>query len=238
MPQISIVSKRGLSHPDWNEDNYFLHETRQTILGGVFDGCSTVSHSYFASKLFALTLRNVVAENINCSDLDVLGYLFCKHLRKNIISLKLKPEEILSTAILFVYNKITNNLNVRFLGDGAVFTQNNLGVWENVVNDQENRPHYLAYSLKEMSTPDRFKLYWIRQKSYQTTTRDFSITTDGIFSFKASPDAKETTDVIDYLTRDSFLSHNPSSLRRKINILQNNGYFHDDDVTIIRIINQ
>lgn len=238
MTHISTVSKRGLSHPDWNEDNYYLRETEQIILGGIFDGCSTGSHSYFASRLFALTLRNVVEDNSGISDLDDLGYLFCKNLRKNIITLKLKPDEILSTAILFGYNKSTKKLNVTFIGDGAVFAKNSSGTWEELVNDQDNRPNYLAYSLKEITTPEKFKLYWGRQKSYQTTTGDFSISTDGIFSFKIGHAATEAIDAKEYLTRDSFLSQNPSSLRRKINILQNKGYFHDDDVTIIRVVNK
>lgn len=241
MIYTSVVSRRGCSHPDWNEDNFYITQAERYILGAVFDGCSTGTDSYFASKLFANVFRQTLSKATELIDPDQfssLVYSFFCAILKVARTLQLGMNELLSTAVFFMYSTGTSELQVRFFGDGAVFLNHDTNGLEEIKNDELNHPDYLAYSLKEIVRNNKFDEYWHCKKSLHTITNDFCISTDGIYTFRKMNDTAPAMDPIQYLVQDRFLYKNQASLRRKLNILKSNGFEHEDDVTLIRIINE
>lgn len=237
MVYISTVSRRGSSHPDWNEDNFYYKQTNQYIIGGIFDGCSSGKDSYFASKLFAniykKTLENLNEEEVNTKQFAAITNDFLKNLHKAIHTIGLGIDEILSTAILFIYDINSNYLLVKFFGDGVAYTNNQ--TLEIFNNDEDNKPEYIGYSLNEILKGNNFDKYWNKIKTFTTNTKDFSIASDGIFSFRKTNEQLPDFLYEIYLIQDEFLYKNPASLKRKLNIIRNKGYDHYDDVTIIRV---
>lgn len=240
MIHISTVSRRGSSHPDWNEDNFYFKLTGNSIIGGVFDGCSSAKDSYFASKLFANMYKKTIDDlnevDINIKNFSSIIHVFFKNLNGIIKTIGLATDETLSTAVLFVYEINSNNLLVKFFGDGVAYANNQY--LEIFNNDEENKPDYVGYSLDEILTGKNFKTYWDMKKSFSAKTKDFSVSSDGIFSFKKTNEAEPDFLCESYLVKDNFLYKNPASLKRKLNILRKKGYEHYDDVTIIRVITE
>lgn len=237
MIYISTVSRRGSSHPDWNEDSFYYKQTNHSIIGGVFDGCSSGKDSYFASKLFAnlfkKTIEDLNEEDVNINKFPSLVNGFFTNLNKAIKSIGLNTEETLSTAVLFIYELSSSDLLVKFFGDGVAYANNQyLQIFN---NDEENKPDYIGYSLDEILEGNNFNKYWDMKKSFVTNTKDFSVSSDGIFSFVKANEHEPDFLVENYLIQDNFLYKNPASLKRKLNIIRNKGYDHHDDVTIIRV---
>ncbi len=238
MINISIVSRRGTSHTDWNEDNFYCKQCQGFIIGGVFDGCSSGKDSYFASKLFSNIFKKTI-ENYKDGEIQIQKFqsivsVFFKNLSKAINTIGLSTDETLSTAILFIYEIEERKLFVKFFGDGVAYANDHDLTTCN--NDEENKPDYIGYSLKEIITTNSFNKYWEEKKSFESITKDFSISTDGIFSFKKMNESEPNFECETYLVQDNFLYKNPASLKRKLNIIKNKGYEHYDDVTIIRVL--
>lgn len=239
MIYIATVSKRGTSHTDWNEDSLYYLQTESTVIGGVFDGCSSGKDSYFASKLFANVFKATIeqAKQAICiNNFPTLVNSFFINLHKAINTIGLCREETLSTAILFIYDIETNQLMVKFFGDGVAYSNHNL--FEIFKVDEENKPDYIAYSLESILKEADFHRYWQSKKSFLTKTKDFSISTDGIFSFKHVNKLEPNVEIEKYLAHDLFLYKNAAGLKRKLNIIRNKGFEHDDDLTVIRVINE
>lgn len=238
MIYLSTVSRRGTSHPDWNEDNFFIKEMAHVIVGGVFDGCSSGKDSFFASKLFANIVKKTVDEFdtiIEINTFPTLIHQFCKNLNKAIKSVGLTTDETLSTALFFIYDIKSNELLVKFFGDGCAYANNNELLFFN--NDEENKPDYLGYQLNEiLKSSHAFINYYNNKKSFRAITKDFSIASDGLFTFKKTIESEPNFDYTNYLVKDDFLYKNPASLKRKLNIIKNKGFEHYDDVTIIRVL--
>jgi hypothetical protein len=152
--------------------------------------------------------------------------------------MQLAMDELLSTAVIFIYSTKDSSLWVKFFGDGVVFINRGINGLDEVKNDELNQPDYITYSLKEIVSKDKFEQYWQSKKSVREYCNDFSISTDGIYTFKKMDVTKPSINVTQYLAHDNFLYRNPASLKRKLNILKNGGYEHEDDVTIIRIVNE
>jgi hypothetical protein len=241
MIYTSVVSRRGFSHPDWNEDNFYLTQTEKYLVGAVFDGCSTGTDSYFASKLFANVFKQTLkkeGETLNRDLFPAFVYSFFCTVLKVASTMQLGLNELLSTAVIFLYSKYDSELLVRFFGDGVVFYKEQMNGFQELKNDELNQPDYIAYSLKEMVQNNSFGQYWDSRRSLCLNTNDFTISTDGIGTFRKRDAKLPEIDVVPYLVQDPFLYKNPASLRRKLNILKNKGYRNEDDVTLIRIINE
>lgn len=238
MVYLSTVSRRGTSHSDWNEDNFFIKEMAHVVVGGIFDGCSSGKDSFFASKLFANIFRKTVDEcktRIEVDTFPTLVHQFFKNLSKAIKTIGLTTDETLSTAVLFIYNLNNNELLVKFFGDGCAYANNDELLFFN--NDEENKPDYVSYQLSDLlKSPYAFTNYYKGKKSFIVNTKDFSISSDGLFSFRKTIDSEPDFNYTNYLVKDDFLYKNPASLKRKLNIIKNKGYEHYDDLTIIRII--
>ncbi len=237
MIYIATASRRGSAHPDQNEDSLYFRQTDKFIAGGVFDGCSSGKDSYFASKLFAIVFRKTLAISgqmiLNTNNFQLLVKTYFSNLSRAINVIGLCTEETLSTAVLFLYEIDTNHLLVKFFGDGVAYANNqNL---ESFVSDEDNKPDYIGYKLEEILQSDDFENYWHAKKTFDVFTKDFSIATDGIFSFRKTNENTQEFPIESYLAQDDFLKKNPASLKRKLNIIRNKGYDHYDDVSIIRV---
>ena len=137
--------------------------------------------------------------------------------------------------MLFIYNLNNNELLVKFFGDGCAYANNDELLFFN--NDEENKPDYVSYQLSDLlKSPYAFTNYYKGKKSFIVNTKDFSISSDGLFSFRKTIDSEPDFNYTNYLVKDDFLYKNPASLKRKLNIIKNKGYEHYDDLTIIRII--
>lgn len=243
---VSILNKRSVNHPNWCEDNYFILEDDNKIVGAVLDGCSSGSDTYWASKTFSYVFRALIKDwnnfqvfNISTSNWDnYANELFVDFSSKlKVISDTLSLDnsmELLSTIVFFVYHKENQKLYVKFLGDGAFFYKSVDGEKTIlVINDENNMPLYLGYYFDNPQSD--FQKYLQTRVNYEINgVERFAISTDGIFSFnhnKLTPSEKKP---IEFLIEDDYLSHLKSGLSRKFNILSKDGWVIEDDLTIIR----
>jgi hypothetical protein len=165
-----------------------------------------------------------------------LTHAFFRNLKKAANCIGLTQEETLSTAVLFLYEGEKGNLLVKFFGDGAAFVNNE--EFKICTIDENNQPDYIGYSLNKIIDPEYFMKYWDLKQSLNINTNDFSIASDGIFSFKKSRAENEDIPIVRFLAQDKFLYKNPASLKRKLNMIKNKGYDHYDDITFIRIVQE
>jgi len=236
--------KRGLNHPNYCED-FILHETLadKYELFGVFDGCSSGIDSHFASAFIAKIVRSEFHKLDG--DTDLLQRPFMKKLLFRVINvikeqkqtLNLDTNELLSTIILFLYDKPANSGIIISIGDGVVCING-----KQTIIDEDNVPDYLAYNLDKISSEAEFKMWYMlhAREFYVENLMDVSISTDGATSFVKTGKAKDNAEFInpiEYLFNDKFLIQNKAMLGRKVNILQRkHGLANGDDLGIVRVV--
>jgi serine/threonine protein phosphatase PrpC len=242
MTIITSISQRGNMHPQRNEDNFFVKKvTENVIVGAVFDGCSTGTDSWFASKLFVKAfeteLQSPYEDKLFDEYLRVVIYGTCFRIswlcQSKIISLV--DMDLLSTMVVFIYDSVSKSLKVKFFGDGNMYIKEKTEV---IQNDENNTPDYLGYHIYAGTTNDvtSFNKLYDSKREENRITSDFAISTDGIESFRRKGDTT-IIDPIQYLVFDDLLKENPAGLKRKLNLLIRDGWQHEDDLTILRIIN-
>lgn len=144
--------------------------------------------------------------------------------------LQLEREEVLNTLLIGVID--THNRCGEFLciGDGLICINNQLFEFE-----QDDKPDYLGYHLHE-----EFNSWYSKQQQRISAQhiQDFSLATDGIFTFKKFDNKTYTEpgDVVKFLLVDTEESNNSNMLNRKLYDIQTNwGLKPGDDLAIIRI---
>lgn len=256
---IQVLNKRASTHPNHCEDNYWVEETEQYVVGAVLDGCSTGIESHFASTLIKHILSTSWKTPITQKSLTELGsFEFINAIfydvlfNLNVINDRLKLSELhyLSTIVFFVYNKVNKQLFVKFAGDGAVFVVGE-GIFFDkgyYIHDENNMPDYIAYHIND-SWGKLTK--WVKSRHFEwyENVDQFSICTDGIDSFvnlkNPHLDKKIAKDFI--LNSDKF-SNLKTGLNKRFNILTNKNeaikesdelWYWDiqDDLTIIHYAN-
>jgi hypothetical protein len=246
---ISILNKRSTTHPNWCEDNYFIEETDEFIVGAVLDGCSTGINSHFASTAFKYALEKAYSDDNSAVPPHPSKYdaYFCTltvkvhGILKDLKSvLNLSDLHLLSTVIFFIYNKHKCELYVRFIGDGTIVVN---GV--TYKNDELNTPDYLTYHI-DYEWFDFLK--WIRTRRVEqfVNVQNFAICTDGIDSFVNLKNPHIPKQIaIDFLLRNDEYNALTNQLNKKFNILTSRDeelkrsdelYWWDikDDLTIIK----
>lgn len=247
---IQILNKRSSTHPNWCEDNYFIEETDIRIQGAVFDGCSTGINSQFASIAMKYSFEKAINNRTNKLQLEQSNILndyfdmLIGDVKSDLSSLKdclnLTDMNLLSTIVFFYYIKETKSLYVKFLGDGVIYVNGN-----EIVNDENNMPDYLAYHLDEKW--DSF-FSWIKSRRTEIyeNVESFSICSDGIHSFLNLKNPHINKQVaINFLLIDQQWNRLENGLNKKFNILINRDeefkrsdelYWWDikDDLTIIK----
>ncbi|MBL7817270.1 MAG: protein phosphatase 2C domain-containing protein [Saprospiraceae bacterium] len=242
MYKISIIGQFHLNH---NEDSSVILEIGEDILlCAVMDGCSMGQESHFASTLLKKLLRKIGKE-INYKEFiaknkkttkgylkDIIQQLFAE-LRQIKNLLHLERDEILSTIILAVLDKTKKEIELIAVGDGLICCNLTFTEFE-----QNNKPDYLGYHLNEAfdnwfeSHPQRLSL---------KDVRNFSMTTDGIFTFRGFDDKKydKITEkgILEYLLIDEEWANQENMLNKKlIEIEKKYGLKPSDDLTIIRLM--
>ncbi|OQP63081.1 hypothetical protein A3860_03665 [Niastella vici] len=200
------------------------------------------TESYFAATLTGKLLRKISKEysykeffSKESVGLQLILERITKQLFEELRSaqniLQLEREEVLNTLLIGIID--TNQRTGEFLciGDGLICINNRLFEFE-----QDNKPDYLGYHLHE-----DFDSWYGKQQQriFAQDLQDFSLATDGIFTFKKfdSKPYEEHGDVLEFLLADTAGSNNSNMLNRKLYDIQTNwGLKPGDDLAIIRII--
>jgi len=237
----------GAFHPVFCEDFKFVHQLNKNwLVTAVFDGCSAGKESHFASALFGKVLKKIT-QNIPYWDvkddslsldkisIEVLGQLIIKNLFEEIKLIKnqlfLEFPELLSTYVLAVYQVKDKKVWINIAGDGVYAIDKQIQVI-----DQSDHPDYLAYHLQE-SFED-----WYEKHTYTVAKKnvtDIAISTDGVLSF--AKEMKEDVVVVDpvvyLLTDDTFVTNKNMIQRQCLFLEQEYELKPNDDIAIVRIIN-
>jgi uncharacterized FlaG/YvyC family protein len=234
----------GDYHQNYCEDSLYIGEYgKDKIICAVMDGCTMAMESHFASTLVSKILKKICvekgykefidqnskAENIEENLKSVLRDLLSElKLIKN--QLMLDTKELLTTLIIMIIDKKTEDGIVLAIGDGFVNINGEITEFE-----QDNKPDYLGFHLTE----DFETFYNLQtQKIEFNKISNLTISTDGIFTFEKLAQKKnnDEIDVINYLTIDNSNSENEEMLTLKLKFLQNEfGLKPTDDFSMIRI---
>jgi len=242
---LSAVTRKSDKHINWCEDNHYVFENDKIIFGAAFDGCSTGVNSEWASKTLSLIFKQHeyvysgwdFSKGFNADRLinnflleDVLDKMVTLYAELNLTHL-----DFLSTIVVFLYDKESKCLYVKFLGDGFVFYRGINGEIIEIGNDEDNMPNYLAYLINE-PFPEVIDNIKERVSYLINDVEDFSICTDGIksFTYKIDPEGLELRDPIRFLIDDETMAHQEKGLIKKVNILKKEGWLLQDDLTVIR----
>jgi hypothetical protein len=143
----------------------------------------------------------------------------------------LDQKELLTTLIILLADKKTNEGIVLVVGDGLVSINGTITEF-----DQDNKPDYLGFHLSE-----DFETWYSlqKQKIAFSDIQDISIATDGIFMFTPvkKVETTETIDAIDFLLNDKTNEENEEMLELKLKRLEHNyGLKPTDDFAMVRLI--
>ncbi|MBO9199565.1 MULTISPECIES: protein phosphatase 2C domain-containing protein [Niastella] len=231
----------GEHHTNHCEDYLITAEIgKEKILCAVMDGCSMGTDSYFAATLTGKLLRKFANEysykefiskksdNLQQTLEGIIRQLFWElHVLKN--SLQLNWDEVLNTLLIAVVD--VSNATGEFLciGDGLICINGEFFEFE-----QNNKPDYLGYHLQEDFDS------WLsnqKQRISAQSIRDFSLVTDGIFTFSRHNNQlyQQSGNVADLLLIDKAGCESANMLdRKRIDIEKEWGLKPMDDLAIIR----
>ncbi len=241
--ELRKLIKKGSEHKVFCQDFIYADKINNIIAAGVFDGCSQVEDSQFASNLFGKIFRQnlEILKNSGLILIDVEKialtqiYCFFKSVAKIKKELSLINNDLMSTAIFLFYNENYKEGIIYSFGDGYVKFGDTV-----VEIDQDNHPHYpISYIDNLCNTLDECInfLHSYKNKWKFSDTEDIVISTDGILSFENRFNYEiPISEAIDFLVKDQEMSHLSKMLGRKYNILQSNGWHHKDDLGIVRLL--
>jgi len=257
---IQKLVKRGIgfNHKNFCQDYSAIAETNNYTIAGIFDGCSDGIDSHFASALMGKLMvsttndqRFILDEQNNTAGIKAIASQFmCKFVANLSVAysmLRLSKKELLSTMVILFIDKRTSEGYIMAFGDGYI---NINGQFKELKNERfspdenpeaDNMPDYIIYDIEKFSDHEYLR-FWIsenRSQFYINEVKDVIIGSDGIFTFKkVNPVLPSDLEPVQFLTEDMWLSDNPSVLSRKCNRLKTAyGYDHEDDLSLIRIIN-
>ncbi|WP_166920366.1 protein phosphatase 2C domain-containing protein [Flavobacterium poyangense] len=235
----------GDYHKNNCEDHLYVGEYgKNKILCAVMDGCTTALESHFASTLVGKILKKICIEKgykefiekneiqLNIEDhlKSILQELMVElKTVKNLLMLDTK--ELLTTLIIMLLDKSTEQGIILAIGDGFVNINGKITEFE-----QDNKPDYLGFHLAE-----DFELFYnsLEQKIAFNKIEDLSISTDGIFTFEklVLAKSKEEINVSEFLTTEKTFCETDEMLNLKLKKLENDfGLKPTDDLSMIRII--
>jgi hypothetical protein len=278
---IKTLITRGSSHPLNCEDNFLVHEDDGYIICAVFDGCSSGIDSHIASYTHKKLLLGVIEESSEyVYNTDIEEFIQIHHTEFQMemdedISKKIiynlydriydtyykLGEEMLSTVLLLVLNKETEEYEITFCGDGVSFVN---GEYTNVHDPNGDTVWYLStvcpYKCKPygnrrnnslplnapgnkiMSFPEYFEHYYNQcTKIKGQGVENICISTDGIDTFKNK--YGQIVDAKDYFCNNPQFENLDNQLKRLYNIFtkglnneEKNPCMNTDDFTMIKIM--
>ena len=244
--QQYTFSQIGTFHTNHNEDFLISHPLgKNQSLIAVMDGCTMGTDSHFAATLIGKLLRKFAKEYYYQSFTEriekSLGQLLRMLLEQLFTSLKalknqlsLEQEELLSTLIIGIIDQEIQQAQLLTIGDGVVYCNGQLTEY-----DQANNPDYLGYHLAR-----NFDTWYAQQTQGLSldNIQDLSISTDGIFTFRAY-DTKRyeqvtEKEIINFLFADETYHKQKNMLYKKMRIIEEKwGLKPTDDLSVIRLIN-
>lgn len=239
--RIYHTLKIGEYHTNFCEDYLISCEIgHQKILCAVMDGCSMGTDSHLTSTLTGKILRKISyghsykefisKESPSLIQLQesVMRQLFSElHAIKN--TLLLEREELLNTLVIGIIDVENRDGEFLCIGDGLICING-----QHFEFEQNDQPDYLGYHLEE-----DFER-WMenqQQKISAESITDFSLSTDGIFTFKKFDDGiyGPPDSIVDYLLVDSTGSATEMMLHKKVFDIESEwGLKPTDDLAIIR----
>lgn len=244
--KIYSTLQLGEFHPVFCEDFlYWEQVSKDWIIAGVMDGCSSGKDSHFAATLFGKILKKIIKElpylefknpDLNLQEISIqnLSQEILKQLFSTIQSEKnnlfLEVEELVATCIIAIYHIPSQNALITISGDGVLAVNDQL-----ILIEQNDKPDYLAYHLNE-SFED-----WSNQHTethFFPEVTNLAISTDGVLSFaKNSTESVEGMDAPEFLMINKDFQQQDNMLDRKcLYLKQEYELIPNDDVSIIRIL--
>lgn len=170
MYKIESFISKGAAHNLHCEDDFYVFENEEVIVGAIFDGCSNGVDSHFASTMHKYCLREVLKDipyiireddnrnfpfrDINESGKEIIYLLFDRIYNLDYIV----NSEMLSTIVLTLINKMTKEYFICFAGDGvckindkihSIHDKDSNAVWYlSSVNYSEFNSYYDKYCTK------------------------------------------------------------------------------------------
>jgi hypothetical protein len=243
--KIFELTHIGEFHIDHNEDSYVIADIGDSKkLIAVMDGCSSGTDSHFASTMIGKVLRKLAkqetyrafAERIEKSVsqlIEIISLQLFEELRDLSRMLDLKSDEVLSTLILAIVDETHGTAETIVVGDGVIHVNG-----ESIEFENDNKPDYIGYHLK------LDKHLWYRDQTEKRTfnnIQDFTIATDGIFTFK-NFDGKSYPPISEIEIQSAFFINkenldNQNKLKKTLILLKNkHGLMPSDDLTMIRMV--
>lgn len=234
---IRTLLKIGADHYTC-EDNLYHNEGEHLVHIAVFDGCSKSINPAFASgllsKIFAKAVNAVGETELDLkTHLEILMRYVHSEFKVLRNYLQLKTDELLSTIVLCIINKHNDKCVVLISGDGSFYfndssyVNGDLQGFEFKKESENNQPNYMAYH----ETYSEFIKSVVIE--YYDNAIDVSVTSDGVNSYRPSVEDAYSR----YFIEKNFLKSN-AMLARNHNILENNGFCHFDDVSVVRYIKE
>ena len=165
---LSIINKTK-KNKNTCEDGYKVIENQDLLFGIVMDGCSTGINSSWVVQTIIYIFNNII-KYCKFSPEDYFLLVLLSKIKEISNLLHLNSDNLLTTLIIFQYNKKSKVLEIRTFGD-CVYYVNDI---EYVV-DQNNTPDYFAYHLN--NEEEFFNKY--PTTLYENVDK-FIICTDGI----------------------------------------------------------
>ncbi len=251
---IKTLLRRGTEHKNYSEDSLICKEMNNYVYACVFDGCSSGVDSHFASALFKKAFNDVTnnlehvlekTEDGIEKNLKFLTFQIARKVYEVKQLLDLETKELLSTMIICVLDKGTQNCMIAAFGDGyfrvdetEVFIKNTKFAH---LDNSESRPNYISYNLDFIQNYNDFEEWYAAQpeKHFFEDVTNITIASDGIETFSKYREPKNPTDTInpiDFLVKDELFLDHKIMLEKKYNIL-NSKYCmaNKDDLSLIRI---
>ncbi|WP_242696202.1 protein phosphatase 2C domain-containing protein [Longitalea luteola] len=240
--RIYTTLQIGELHTNHCEDYLITTEIgKNRLLCAVMDGCTMGTDSCFAAILTGKLLRKISKEysykefyskestGLQETLQNINRQLF-QELRSAKNILQLERDEVLNTLLMGVIDISNRAGEFICIGDGLVCIDQQLYEYE-----QDNKPDYLGYHLHE-----EFDSWYAKQQQRISAQdiHDFSLATDGIFTFKKFDNKTYAGpgNVIEFLLVDVEESNHSNMLNRKLLDIQTNwGLKPGDDLAIIRI---
>ncbi len=246
---IKTLLRKGFDHRIFCEDYLYSFENDNWIIAATFDGCSDGIDSHFASSLAGKCLKMILGKpDAVIEPSSIYNFDSCFHLYETIIKnflikfeemrtiLQLSGKEMLTTVILMVYNKKTDQGHIIAMGDGIVSINGELHVI-----DQNNEPEYpIVYAGAVTKDANSFNKFIGTHKNqwFFTGLEDIVLSTDGLLQLKNKKNPELKADVAaDFFINNNEMKDLDVMLGRKYNILKLQGWENHDDLGIIRIMN-
>ena len=228
---IKTILKKGNSHK-LCEDSFFYRIYNEKIFIATFDGCSSGTESHFASNLFKKILNKSIVSAINNDDiynvnlLKIIFHDFFNILKNIQNTLSLNVDELLSTIVFSMIDLKNNETYFLVSGDGIYSINKRITRIE-----QNNTPDYISYHLNQ-TFHDVWKTFHL--SIFNEEIKDISVSSDGLDSY-INNNNLEISHINSFLFDENFIK-SEVMLSRVYNILENKGFTHYDDLSIVRVI--